>query len=79
MSESLLRDLRNFEYTEPFHQGTACIRNLLVEGDWTQSELKAEPETVTSADVLTFVPQMFRQMHTEIFVHGNMQKGTPFI
>ena len=74
VKESLLRDLHNFEYTEPFHQGTACIRNLLVEGDWGQSELKAELETVTSADVRAFVPQIFRQMHTEIFVHGNMHK-----
>lgn len=74
VKESLLRGWRNFEYTEPFHQGTACIRNLFVEGDWAQSELKAELETVTSADVRAFVPQIFRQMHTEILAHGNMHK-----
>ena len=74
VKESLLRDLRNFEYMEPFHQGTACIRNLLVEGDWARSELKAELESVTSADVRAFVPQIFRQMHAEILIHGNAHK-----
>jgi insulysin len=74
LKESLLRGLRNFEYTEPFRQVSTYTRWLIAERSWAQFELTEELETVTAADVRAFFPQILRQMHVEILVHGNMHK-----
>jgi insulysin len=74
VKESLLRGLRNFEYTEPFRQSSTYTRWLMAERSWAQFELTEELESVTAADVRAFFPQILRQMHIEILVHGNMHK-----
>jgi len=74
LKESLLRGLRNFEYSEPFRQISTYTRWLIAERSWAQFELTEELESVTAADVRAFFPQILRQMHVEILVHGNMHK-----
>lgn len=74
VKEALLRGLRNFEYTEPFRQVSTYTRWLIAERSWAQFELTEELETVTADDVRAFFPQILRQMHIELLVHGNVHK-----
>lgn len=74
VKESLLRGLRNFEYAEPFRQISAYVRWLMAERSWAQFELVEELESVTAADMRAFFPQILRQMHIELLVHGNVHK-----
>ncbi|KAM0723354.1 hypothetical protein Q7P37_000340 [Cladosporium fusiforme] len=74
VKESLLRGLRNFEYTEPFRQISTYTRWLTAERSWAQFELTEELESVTADDVRAFFPQILRQMHIELLVHGNLHK-----
>lgn len=74
VKESLLRGLRNFEYTEPFRQISTYTRWLVAERAWAQFELTEELESVTAADLRAFFPHILRQMHIELLVHGNVHK-----
>lgn len=74
IKERLGRGLRNFELGEPFRQIGTYSRWLISERSWGPQQLLEELEHVTAKDVRDFFPQILRQMHMELLVHGNMYK-----
>lgn len=74
IKERLLRGYKNFEYTEPFRQINSYTRWLVSDRHMINFQLLEELKTVTAEDVRQFFPQMLKQMHLEILVHGNLYK-----
>ena len=74
IKERLMRGFRNFEYQEPFKQITTYSRWLISERGWANFQLLDELHAVTAEDIRQFYPQMLRQMHIELLVHGNLYK-----
>ena len=78
IKERLLRALRNFEYQEPYRQITAYRAWLSTRNTWASHQLLAELPLVTTEDVSLFFPQVLRQLHIEILVHGNLSTEEAF-
>ena len=74
MKERLMRGYKNFEYQDPYTQSSSYTRYLTSETSWATFELLEEINSVTAEDVRQFFPQALRQMHIEVFVHGNLYK-----
>lgn len=74
IKDRLMRGFNNFEYTEPFRQISSYSRWLVSEKNTVNFQLLEELKTVTAEDIRQFFPQLLKQMHIEILVHGNMYK-----
>lgn len=74
IKERMMRGLRNFEFVEPYRQVSTYSRWLVSEKGWANFQMLEELPSVTAADVRAFYPQILRQMHVEILVHGNLYK-----
>ena len=74
VKERLVRSFRNFDYHEPFRQISTFSRWLVSEKSWVNFQLLDELQAVTADDVRSFFPQILRQMHMELLVHGNLYK-----
>jgi insulysin len=74
IKERLARGLKNFDFQEPFRQIGSYSRWLSKERVWSIHQLLEELPAVTVEDVRTFYPQILRQMHIELLVHGNLYK-----
>ncbi|KAF2171129.1 hypothetical protein M409DRAFT_19100 [Zasmidium cellare ATCC 36951] len=74
IKERLARGLRNTEYSEPFRQVNTYTRWLGKETQWITDDFLEELPAVTADDVRRLFPQLLRQMHMEIMVHGNLYK-----
>ncbi|GLA67965.1 insulinase (Peptidase M16) [Aspergillus tubingensis] len=65
---------KNFDYMEPYRQINTFSRLLINERSWAPSQLLEELPAVTAEDIRAYIPQLLRQMHIEILVHGNLYK-----
>lgn len=74
IKERIERGLRNFEYSEPYRQIQTYARWLVNDRGWTTFQLLEELPAVTAQDVREFFPQILKQTHIEILVHGNLYK-----
>ncbi len=74
IKERMMRGFKNFDYRDPYTQIATYSRWLSSERSWVVSELLEVLQNVTAEDVRQFFPQVLRQMHIEILVHGNMYK-----
>lgn len=78
IKERMLRSYKNIEYQEPFRQISSDSRWLMSEKGWANHQLSEELPSVTSDDLRAFFPQVLRQMHVEVLVHGNLYKEVNF-
>lgn len=74
IKERLNRGFKNFDYVEPFRQIGSYSRWLTSQRSWVNHELVAELALITADDVRAFFPQLLKQMHIELLVHGNLYK-----
>lgn len=74
IKERMIRNLRNWEWSEPFKQAGAYSRWLSQARGWATYELLEELPSITAADVRAWYPQILRQMHIEMLVQGNLYK-----
>ncbi|QIX01481.1 hypothetical protein AMS68_006998 [Peltaster fructicola] len=74
IKERLLRSFRNYEYQDPFRVISSFSRWLVSERDWAVHELLEELPSVTADDLRSFFPQILKQMHIELLIHGNLYK-----
>lgn len=74
MKERMIRSYKNFDYQDPYRQVSTYSRWLTNERGWAVFELLEELQNVTAEDVRQFFPQLLRQMHIEVLVHGNLYK-----
>lgn len=74
IKERVMRGFKNFEYMEPFRQIGTYSRWLTSQRGWANHELSEELGPITAEDVRAFFPQMLKQMHIELLVHGNLYK-----
>lgn len=74
IKERLELGLRNYEFSEPFKQIPAYSRWLVNDRGWVTFQLLEELPAVTAQDVREFFPQLLKQTHIELLVHGNLYK-----
>lgn len=74
VKERLLRGYRNWGFQQPFRQVGDFTRWLGAENGWINEEKLAELPHLTPEDISTFFPQVLRQLHIEVFAHGNLYK-----
>lgn len=74
IKERMARGFKNAEYQQPYLQIPTYLRYLIHEHAWVNKQYAAELEHITAADVEAFFPQVLRQLHVELLVHGNMYK-----
>ncbi|KAI5283391.1 Insulinase (Peptidase M16), partial [Ascosphaera aggregata] len=74
VKERMARGFKNAEYQQPYLQVSTYLRYLIHEHSWVNKQYAAELEHITAADVEAFFPQVLRQMHAELLVHGNVYK-----
>ena len=74
IKERLHRAYRNWEYQQPFHQVGDFTRWLNNPKGWINELLLAELPHITAEDITNFYPQLLKQVHIEILVHGNLYK-----
>ncbi|KAK5134751.1 hypothetical protein LTR08_006126 [Meristemomyces frigidus] len=74
IKERVMRGMKNFEYSEPFRQISVYTRYLTIDRAWGHQQLLDELAPITADDVRAFFPQLLKQMHIELLVHGNLYK-----
>ena len=74
IKERMIRSFKNFDYQDPYRQIATYSRWLNSERGWAVFELLEELYSITADDVRNFFPQILRQMHIEVLVHGNLYK-----
>lgn len=74
VKERVLRNYRNSNYQQPYHQVGNYLSWLTKEKGWINEQYLAELTPLTAEDVANFYPQLLEQMHIEILCHGNVQK-----
>lgn len=74
IKERLLRGLKNYEFQQPYIQVGEYTNWLSSEKGYINNEILAELPHITAADIQQFYPHLLRQMHIEVFVHGNLYK-----
>lgn len=74
IKDRLQRGWSNFDYQPPYNQIGLFTGWLGVERGFITPQLLEELPAVTADDVRAFIPQLLRQMHIEILVHGNMYR-----
>ena len=74
LKERLLRGFQNWDFHQPYKQIGDFTRWLGSEKGWINEQYLAEVPHVTPEDVTSFFPQLLRQTHVELSVHGNLYK-----
>lgn len=74
VKERLLRGYRNWDFQQPYRQVGDFTRWLGAPRGWVNEQYLAELPHITPEDVSTFYPQLLRQVHLEVLVHGNLYK-----
>ena len=74
VKERLLRGYRNWDYQQPFHQVGDFTRWLNNPKGWINEHYLAELPHISVEDVASFYPQLLKQIHMEVLVHGNLYK-----
>lgn len=74
IKERNLRAYRNWIYQQPYHQVGEYTRYLNTQLVWMHSDILPELEELTSDDVRNLHPKLFRTIHVEALVHGNLYK-----
>jgi insulysin len=74
VKERLSEELGNFAFMKPYEQIIWFTRWLDSGVSYVSEQLFAELPSLAAADIKEFYPRLFRQMHIEVFVHGNMYK-----
>lgn len=74
IKERLMRNFRNWDYQQPYHQVGTYSRWLNSEKGWVNEQLLSELPRVTAADIRSFFPQLLSQLHIEVLAHGNLYK-----
>lgn len=74
LKERLARSFRNFEFQEPYRQISSFSRWLVSERGWATHQLLEELPSITADDIRAFYPQLLKQMHMELLIHGNLYK-----
>ena len=74
VKERLMRGYRNWHFQQPFRQVGDFSGWLSTEQGWIVEHYTTELQHVTAEDVSTFFPQLLRQIHVEVFCHGNIYK-----
>lgn len=75
VKERVARNMRNFDYMDPYRQIHSYTRWLSQERSWLQAEMLAELDSITADDVRAFIPHALQQMHIEMLVQGNLYKA----
>ncbi|KAI9770841.1 MAG: Insulinase (Peptidase M16) [Geoglossum umbratile] len=75
VKDQLLKGYQNWELLEPYYQVKEVMRLLTRERHWTANDCLVELRSLEAEDVKTFFPELLRQMHFELFVHGNISKA----
>ncbi|TKR69955.1 hypothetical protein L596_022038 [Steinernema carpocapsae] len=75
MMDRLVRNLKNFDQSQPYAQSQYYLNLILVEKGWTKAQLLAISEIVTLEMVNEFIPQIWKALHLELFVHGNLAEN----
>ncbi|KAH0555669.1 hypothetical protein GP486_006386 [Trichoglossum hirsutum] len=70
----LLKGYQNWDFTEPYYQVKEHMRLLANERYWTTNDCLAELRSLEAEDVKLFFPELLKQMHFELLVHGNLHK-----
>ena len=74
VKERMTRSYNNFEYATPYHQIGQHTRWLSSEKNWPTQVLLAELNDVSINDLRAFHPTLFRKLHLEMLVHGNLYR-----
>ena len=74
VKERLLRGYRNWDFQQPYRQVGDFTRWLGLEKGWINEQYLAELPHLTPDDVSNLYPQLLRQVHIEVLVHGNLYK-----
>ena len=74
IKERLLRGYRNWDFQQPFHQVGDFTRWLNNPKGWLNEHYLAELPHIEPNDVASFYPQLLKQIHMEVLVHGNLYK-----
>ena len=74
IKERVLRSYRNWDYQQPYRQVGDYLRWLGLAKAWINANFLEELPHVTPNDISTFYPQLLRQVHVEVQVHGNLYK-----
>lgn len=74
VKERLLRGYRNWDYQQPFHQVGDFTRWMNNPKGWLNEHYVAELPHIEPEDVASFYPQLLKQVHMEVLVHGNLYK-----
>ncbi|TEY42656.1 hypothetical protein BOTCAL_0387g00100 [Botryotinia calthae] len=74
VKEKVRKAYKNFDYREPYRQIDAFSRMLISERSWAPFEMLEELPAVTAEDLRSYSPELLRQMHIEILVHGNLYR-----
>lgn len=74
IKERLLRELRNFDYREPYRQIATYSHWVCRPHSWTTHELLDELPPITAETVRRFFPSLYQQVYIEILAHGNLNE-----
>ncbi len=74
IKDRLVRQYRNWELQQPYHQVEHYTQWLGSENTWLTEQILAELPLITADDIRAFHPQLLRQLHIEVLVHGNLYK-----
>ena len=74
VKERVLRSYRNSNYQQPYRQVGDYLSWLTKEKGWINEQYLAELTPLTAEDVVSFYPQLMKQMHIEMLCHGNVHK-----
>ncbi|PQE23415.1 a-pheromone processing metallopeptidase ste23 protein [Rutstroemia sp. NJR-2017a BBW] len=74
VKEKVRKAYKNFDYREPYRQINAFSRMLISERSWAPFEMLEELPAVTAEDLRSYSPELLRQMHIEILIHGNLYR-----
>ena len=74
IKERIMRGYRNWDFQQPYRQVGEFTRWLGNQRGWLNEQYLAELPHLTPQDITVFYPQLIRQVHVELQVHGNLYK-----
>lgn len=74
IKERITRNMRNFEFQQPYNQIGSYSRWLNSEAGFLTLHFLEELPQITAEDIRVYYPQLLKQMHIESFAHGNLYK-----
>lgn len=72
----LLEQLDSLQFERPYRQVARRAGQLLVHGDWHETELIAELESVELAEVHQYADDFWEAAQAEVLLHGNYDEAT---